>query len=182
MSAYGEIDRLFAVRGDELYGESVTQRAHALQAAAAAVREGAAAPDIVAALLHDVGHLLDHDDPQTGDVHHSDSGADFLARFFGADVTEPVRLHVAAKRWLCATEPGYLERLSPASVHSLVLQGGSFAGAAARRFETSPWFASAVALRRRDEAAKEPERRVPPLADYRALIERLAAGQAGTSP
>src|SRR5262249_42166074 len=122
---------LFAERGSAEYGgEAVSQTEHALQSAWAAEKAGADSAPITAALLHDVGHLL-HRLPENCaemgvDDRHEELGARWLQRHFGPEVSEPVRLHVPAKRYLCAIEPGYLERLSPASNLSLRLQGGVF--------------------------------------------------------
>src|SRR5579871_1803106 len=135
-----EIDRLFRERGRSRYGgEAVTQLEHALQAAALAEQEGARPALIAAALLHDVGHLL-HDLPDDAperdvDDRHESLAARWLAGRFGPEVVDPVRLHVAAKRYLCATAPGYLDGLSPPSLHSLELQGGPMSPGQARRFE-----------------------------------------------
>jgi [1-hydroxy-2-(trimethylamino)ethyl]phosphonate dioxygenase len=127
MSALVEIRTAFARRGVETYGEGVSQLEHALQCAACAERDGASAALIAATLLHDIGHLV-HDLPidiadHGIDAQHESLGSAFLSRYFGPDVTEPVRLHVAAKRYLATTEPGYFDLLSPASVQSLHLQG-----------------------------------------------------------
>src|SRR4051794_31901305 len=129
MDIVDEILDLFEKRGSAAYlGESVSQREHALQAAHLAVLEGAPATLVAAALLHDVGHLLSatEDNPaERGvDARHEVSGHAWLARHFGPEVTEPVRLHVMAKRFLCAVHPAYANSLSPASVRSLELQGG----------------------------------------------------------
>ena len=96
-----------------------------------------------------------------------------LSESFGAAVLEPIRLHVAAKRYLAAVEPGYFEQLSEASKLSLKLQGGPMAGAQVQAFEAEPFFADAVRLRRWDDAAKRPAREVPPLDTYRAMAEAL---------
>jgi predicted HD phosphohydrolase len=125
-----EIARLFAERGDSAYGrEAVSQREHALQAASLAVAEGASAALVTAALLHDVGHLLHdlpEDVPDEGvDDRHEELAGRWLATRFGADVVDPVRLHVAAKRYLCAIDPTYRQQLSPPSLLSLRLQGAS---------------------------------------------------------
>ncbi len=100
------------------------------------------APDhlVAAALLHDVGHLVSDDnvtldDDLTDDFHHERVGAQYLARWFGPEVTAPVALHVAAKRYLCAVEPGYLDGLSPSSTRSLALQGGPMSADEVTRFE-----------------------------------------------
>ena len=157
-AAVAAIAEAFARRGRDHYGEGVRQLEHALQAAWLAEQRGAAPALIVAALLHDVGHLL-HDLPddvadQDIDTEHESLGSAWLSRYFGPAVSDPVRLHVAAKRYLCAAEPGYREQLSAASQQSLALQGGPFDAAAAAAFRASPGAVDAVALRRWDDEAK----------------------------
>jgi len=174
-----EIERLFAARGGSEYGgEAVSQLEHALQAAAAAVADGADDPLVAAALLHDVGHLLHElppDAPEAGiDDHHENSAARFLAEHFGPEVCEPVRLHVAAKRYLTAVEPEYLARLSGPSVTSLRLQGGPMSPAEQEAFRANPHWRAAVRLRRYDEAAKVAGLATPPLAEYLPLLARVA--------
>jgi [1-hydroxy-2-(trimethylamino)ethyl]phosphonate dioxygenase len=176
---FERIAALFAERGEGQYGsERVTQRAHALQCAALAAREGAADALIVAALLHDVGHLV-HDlgtDARTRGVDdkHETRAAEWLAGAFGEEVVAPVRLHVAAKRWLCAVDPAYYAILSPASRRSLELQGGPFTAAQAEAFASAQHAEDAAQLRRWDDAAKDPVAVPPPLETYRPLVERLA--------
>jgi phosphonate degradation associated HDIG domain protein len=169
-----EILALYETRGNADYlHDLVSQADHALQAAAQAVQAGAPDALIVAALLHDVGHLLpDVGDASGPDAQHEARGAVFLARYFPPEVTRPVGLHVTAKRYLCAIQPGYVAQLSPDSVQSLVLQGGPLVGDEVREFERRPGFREAVLLRRWDEAAKVPGHRVPGLSYYRPLIER----------
>jgi gamma-butyrobetaine dioxygenase len=128
------LEKLFAEQGaGEYLGEAVTQAEHMLQAAACAQTAGASNALVAAALLHDVGHFsrsgetgeISGHELMTGtDNRHSHAGADWLAAWFPESVTEPVRLHVAAKRYLCAVEPGYFDRLSEASVYTLSVQGG----------------------------------------------------------
>ena len=178
IGAVEAIRSLFAERGDSDYGgEAVSQREHALQAAALARREGAGAALITAALLHDVGHLLHNlpeDAPDRGvDDTHEALAARWLSRWFGPEVIEPVRLHVDAKRYLCAVEPGYLQRLSEPSVVSLRLQGGPMSAEEVRRFEQEPGFRAAVAVRRWDDVAKVPGLDVPGLDHYRGCLERV---------
>lgn len=174
-----EIERVLAHRGEEEYaGEPVSQLQHALQCAALAEAEGASDELIAAALLHDIGHLFD-DDPDAiaaggVDTAHEESGAAFLSQWFDDAVTEPVRLHVSAKRWLCATEPGYLDGLSAASRRSLALQGGAFAEAEAASWIAAPEAEAGVRLRRWDDAAKDPEAVTRPLAHYLDIAERVA--------
>jgi phosphonate degradation associated HDIG domain protein len=166
-----EILRLFELRGDSEYGgEAVTQREHALQASHFARQTGASPALVSAALLHDIGHLL-HDLPddapdQGVDDRHEQLGAAWLARWFGPNVAEPVRLHVTAKRYLCALEPGYLEHLSEPSRVSLALQGGPMSADQMAQFQASPHFADAVLLRRWDEAAKTPRMPVRGIEEY----------------
>jgi gamma-butyrobetaine dioxygenase len=162
---------LFERKGSEPYGEFVTQAAHALQSAALAEAEDAAPALIAAALLHDVGHFLAK--PGDGDDRHEDIGAGVLAKLFGPAVAEPVRLHVAAKRFLCATEPGYFATLSPASVASLARQGGPFTPDEAAAFERNPHAADALRLRRWDDLAKVPGAPTKDLAAYAPLLARL---------
>ena len=174
------LTRLFAERGDAAYlGEPVSQTEHALQAAWAAEQAGARSALIAAALVHDVGHLL-HDLPEDCavaglDDAHEARGAHWLVRHFGPDVTEPVRLHVAAKRFLCATDPTYVGLLSEASVRSLQLQGGPFTTDQAAQFRRDPHAAAAVALRRFDEQAKVPGLPTPPLEHFRPHLEAVRA-------
>jgi phosphonate degradation associated HDIG domain protein len=174
---FKEIERLFAEHGDsEYFGEPVSQSEHALQAAQMATAEGAPNSLITAALLHDIGHLLHgrgEDIAEKGvDCQHEEAGGAWLARWFGPDVTEPVRLHVPAKRYLCAVDAEYLNALSPASVQSLALQGGPFTPNEVREFENHPFFREAVRLRRWDDAAKIPELGVPGVDAYREVVEK----------
>jgi phosphonate degradation associated HDIG domain protein len=168
-------ERLVRFGGAEYGGERVTQLEHALQCAALAEASGAGAALISAALLHDIGHLLHDVGPEAAerglDDRHEVLGGDWLAHWFGEDVAGPVRLHVDAKRYLTATDPGYLAMLSPASVRSLALQGGPFSGDAAAGFIARPHAAAAVRLRRWDEAAKIPGRPTPDLAHFARYLE-----------
>lgn len=172
-SVVERIEAFFAAKGAQTYGEQVTQEEHALQCAALAVSEGAPAGLVAAALLHDIGHLIEEPDDAFGQHRHDRSGSAWLAQHFGPEVSEPVRLHVAAKRWLCAVEPGYFDRLSSASVHSLKHQGGPMDETEARVFEAEPFHEQAVRLRRWDEEGKREDVALRPLGDYRELLEGL---------
>ena len=159
LPATAEIVRLFAERGGSQYGgEAVTQLEHALQTAYFAQREGATPALIAAALMHDVGHLLHalpDDAPDRGvDDAHEALAAAWLARRFAPAVAAPVALHVAAKRYLCAVDPAYVQQLSVPSIQSLRLQGGPMSAGEIQWFESRPHFADAVRLRRWDDAAK----------------------------
>ena len=155
------LKEMVARTGAELYGaEAVTQEQHALQCAQLAEDEGAPPALIVAALLHDVGHLFEETFElgleQHEDLFHEDLGEKFLAQWFGPEVTEPVRLHVAAKRYLCAVDQAYTDTLSPASKHSLMLQGGPMSTEEVTDFENERFAEEAVRLRRWDDRGKDP--------------------------
>jgi [1-hydroxy-2-(trimethylamino)ethyl]phosphonate dioxygenase len=174
MSALAEIRAAFARRGVETYGEGVSQLEHALQCAACAERDGASAALIAATLLHDIGHLI-HDLPvdiadQGIDAQHESLGSAFLSQYFGPDVTEPVRLHVAAKRYLATTEPGYFDLLSPASVQSLHLQGGLMKADEATLFADEHYAEDAVKLRRWDDEGKIVGAKTPDLAHFERYV------------
>jgi [1-hydroxy-2-(trimethylamino)ethyl]phosphonate dioxygenase len=168
------LDLLSAQGGAAYFGEPVSVLAHCLQCAHFAEQSGADAPTITAALLHDIGHMLHglpEDIAQHGvDGAHEEVAAAYLARWFGEDVTETVRLHVAAKRYLCATDPSYMARLSPASIESLQLQGGVMCDEEVASFEALPTAMVAVQLRRWDDDAKIPNWDVPGVAHYRAVL------------
>jgi gamma-butyrobetaine dioxygenase len=174
---------LFAAEGAREYlGEPVTQAEHMLQAAALAEAAGAGQELTAAALLHDVGHFTGpvsgHELMDGRDNRHGEAGAAWLARWFGPGVTEPVRLHVAAKRYLCAVEPGYLAALSPASAYTLRIQGGPMSRVETAVFEGNPWCTAALRVRRWDDAAKDPAATVPALGYYRPLLRQLALQRA----
>jgi phosphonate degradation associated HDIG domain protein len=170
-----QLIELVRARGGRQYGgESVSQCEHALQCAFFAASEGAPAALVAAALLHDIGHLLHEVGEQPAlrgiDDRHEEVGSKHLLPAFGPAVAEPVRLHVPAKRYLCATDPGYFGRLSPGSVRTLALQGGPFIPAEATQFQALPFAADAIRIRRWDEAAKVPGLETPPLEHYRATL------------
>lgn len=154
-----ELRALFATRGDSEYGgEVVTQEEHALQCATLAENEGASPELIVAALLHDVGHLLhdlDDDAPEQGvDDCHESSGYHFLRKHFPLSVSQPVQLHVDAKRYLCTTQPGYIQTLSEPSVTSFHLQGGCMPTEQLEQFRQYEYWEDALRLRKWDDLAK----------------------------
>ncbi|MGH7124209.1 MAG: HD domain-containing protein [Stellaceae bacterium] len=173
-SVFDEIAALFATYGGETYGEGVTTADHSLQTAALARAEGADEALCLAALLHDVGHFLEERDDRFGYHKHDRSGGEWLADRFPATVSEPVRLHVAAKRYLCATEPEYFVVLSEASKHSLGKQGGPMGAEEATAFAQRAFAEDAVRLRRWDDRGKVTGIEVPALESYRPAIDRLA--------
>ncbi len=181
MSLGAEIGALFQERGAESYfGERVSMLEHALQAAHFARTEQAPPALVVAALLHDVGHLLENVPDDINDWHvdarHEAVGSAWLARHFGPEVWEPVALHVAAKRYLCATDPAYLARLSEASVLTLRLQGGPMQTEEVAAFERRSFFREAVRLRRWDDQGKIGGFRAPGVESYLETIESLRSG------
>lgn len=183
MDAMRNIVSALEIAGGELYGrERISQLAHALQAATLAEREDAGPELIVAALLHDIGHIVDkrynigHE--QNVDRHHEDIGAAYLSTWFAPAVTEPIRLHVPAKRYLCHVDDRYFASLSPASVWSLQVQGGFFSKEEADAFIAQPYAADAARLRRWDDLAKDPACETAPLEHFAIYLERVNAGAA----
>ena len=176
MNPVEEIVELLKGRGSADYGgEGVNQLEHALQCAALAEQAGADAALITAAVLHDIGHLV-HDlccEPAARgiDDRHELRGSEWLSSRFGTDVTEPVRLHVAAKRYLTATDTDYFATLSPGSVRSLALQGGPFTAELAAGFFGLPHARAALQLRRWDEGAKIRGKPTPGLEHFRPYLE-----------
>lgn len=177
MDIVDEIFSLFARYGDRGYGEDVNQREHALQAAHFAREAGEPDTMIAAALLHDVGQFLNEAgeaaEREGRDARHEMGGAAMLERYFPASVVMPVRLHVAAKRYLCAIDPAYHDGLSAASKLSLRLQGGPFTPDEAAEFSRLPQADEAVRLRRYDDLGKQRDFAVPELESYRALLESV---------
>jgi gamma-butyrobetaine dioxygenase len=169
MTAIDAIGELFAGPGARDYlGEPVTIGEHMRQAAALAEAAGSGSWLVAAALLHDIGHL--RSETESG---HGQAGARWLSQWFGEAVTEPVRLHVAAKRYLCAVEPGYFGLLSAESVRTLALQGGPMTAKEATAFEAVPHARDAVAVRRWDDQAKDPAVTPPPFAHFAPRLEAL---------
>lgn len=178
MELITQIEALFAQHGEQLYEdkrrESVTALQHALQCAQLAEWAHAEPTLVAAALLHDIGHFLDlRPGAQDIDDVHEYRALPLLAEGFSAAVTEPIRLHVQAKRYLVATDAGYAGTLTPASVHSLALQGGPMSRDEQRDFEAECFAQQAIALRRWDDLAKEPGKTTPPLAYYLALLDEV---------
>ena len=174
-----DIETLFADAGTRLYGgEAISQAAHALQAAQLAEQDGCPDALVAACLLHDLGHMLfeqgDGDVAAGDDDLHQYRIIPFLRGLFDDAVLAPITLHVDAKRYLSATEPGYLAALSPASVASLALQGGVMDDAQTQRFLQQPYAEEALRLRRYDDAAKVPDLPTPGLAHYLPLLQGLA--------
>jgi len=180
MLSLDDIEQIFARHGDAQYtGEPVTQLEHALQTAHLAEQDGADDALVTASLLHDLGHLLaDHGETPTlrgiDDVHQY-AALPFLRGLFPGAVLEAIKLHVDAKRYLCATDPGYFAGLSEDSKRSLALQGGIFGASAANDFIARPGAADAVRLRQWDDQAKLAGLPTPPLAHFIERAARCAA-------
>jgi [1-hydroxy-2-(trimethylamino)ethyl]phosphonate dioxygenase len=170
-----EIFRMFREYGAEEYlGERVSMTEHMLQSAYAAEQDGAPSQLVAAALLHDYGHFI-HEFPADAadhgiDTQHEEVAHAFLSEHFGPEIAEPIRMHVAAKRYLCATDPSYLNELSPASVHSLNLQGGPYSPDEVAEFEMSLYARDAVRLRRYDDIGKVEGLETPDLEHYRPVL------------
>jgi phosphonate degradation associated HDIG domain protein len=167
---------IYSRRASGRYGLSdVNQLEHALQSAMLAIKAKEPSSFVVAALLHDVGHMIRDvsTDASDGliDDNHEARAAVWLGRFFEPEIVEPIRLHVAAKRYLCAVEPGYLGLLAADSVRSLRLQGGPMQPAEASAFARQPYFDVAIRLRRIDDQAKDAKAETPPFDHYLAMID-----------
>jgi phosphonate degradation associated HDIG domain protein len=179
MLSVTEICRLFEMTADRTYdGEDVTLFQHGLQTAWLAERAQATSALVAACLLHDIGHLLDDQSSSASrrdiDDQHEHHGADALASLFGPEVTEPIRLHVAAKRHLCHTRPDYLDALSADSRRSLDLQGGAFSAEESAAFLFRPHATDAVNLRLWDDQAKLASVSTPSLAHFAATLRICA--------
>lgn len=169
--ALTDLVEIYTGRATGLYGlTSINQLAHAVQSAHHARAQGLTSSVVVAALLHDIGHMVhqlgEHPAALGIDDAHEVVGATWLARYFEQDVTEPIRLHVAAKRYLCTVETDYFAKLSKDSVESLALQGGQMSETEVSAFKQSPYWQDAVALRRIDEIAKDPKGPIPPFSEF----------------
>lgn len=173
-----KVFQLLETQGQAQYGmEAVSQLQHALQCAHLAEQADAGEAQILAALLHDIGHLTDPEFEAAvargEDRWHENRGARYLETVFPPEVTEPVRLHVPAKRYLCAADRGYFSTLSPASVNSLALQGGAFDEQEAAAFILQPFAAQAVQVRRWDDLAKDTSAETPDLRHFYQYVEPL---------
>jgi len=169
---------LFARRGAEAYmGEPINMAQHMEQSAACAVADGAMDDLVIAALLHDIGHFVGDfpiDALENGiDNLHQEAGANFLTTFYPASVTEPIRLHVAAKKYLCAVDEQYFARLSAASVQSLQVQGGPMTQAEIETFESNPYHLAAIQVRQYDDDGKVAGLDIKPVGSYRDKLESL---------
>ena len=169
-----EITGAFAAWGHLDYGESISMREHMLQSAYFAELDGADDRLIVAALLHDFGHLICNLPTTTFakgvDNGHEDVGADALAAWFDHDIVAAVRLHVAAKRYLCAANPAYREQLSPASIVTLKVQGGPMTDNEMRSFEQQAGHEMALRIRIYDDRGKLAELERPGLEHYLPML------------
>jgi len=176
MSDLADLIGMYETQGGSSYvGEPISQLEHALQSAAQAAQLGATAAMVVAALLHDVGHLLLHDETATRrgvDTRHEDMGSRYLMTWFGTAVTDPIRLHVSAKRYL-ARDAAYVRTLSEESLRSLDVQGGPMTNAEVARFKSEPCFADALRLRQWDDVAKVTGWAGPGLDSYRTILEEV---------
>jgi predicted HD phosphohydrolase len=159
---------------------------HMLQGATLAERAGRPKEIIAAALLHDIGHFTSEfgtfsmDD--TEDRHHEDAGAEILDQFFPSVITDCVRYHVAAKRYLCATKPEYFSRLSEASIHSLNLQGGPMSDEEVAQFRKNPNLEDIIAVRYLDEAGKIAGMETPDFWHFAPLLQEIVDQHTSATP
>ncbi|WP_039017839.1 HD domain-containing protein [Halocynthiibacter namhaensis] len=172
------IGDIFVHCGDAEYlGEPVTMAQHMLQGATIAEQNGMDDEIVVAALLHDIGHFTSEfgtfsmDD--TEDRFHEEAGAKVLEQFFPTIITDCVRYHVAAKRYLCATKPSYFGRLSEASIHSLNLQGGPMSDDEVAEFQKNPNLEKIIQVRYLDEAGKHPDMDTPEYPHFAPAVQRI---------
>ncbi len=177
---------IFTRRGGEEYlGEPVTMAQHMLQGAMIAEQNGLDEEIIVGALLHDIGHFTSefgtYTPEDTEDRHHEDAGAAVLAPFFPPAVTDCVKYHVAAKRYLCATKPDYAARLSQASAHTLALQGGPMSTDEVAAFRDNPNLEKIIQVRYLDEAGKRADMETPDFGHFAPMVQRIVDKHCGKS-
>jgi [1-hydroxy-2-(trimethylamino)ethyl]phosphonate dioxygenase len=177
MNVFERITAVFNECGNRHYGENVSELEHALQAAEFARQAGESDAVVLSCLLHDFGHMLHENGEDIAlrgiDARHEQLGAELLKDYFDQEILEPIRQHVAAKRYLCRVDPEYLQSLSESSLLSLKLQGGPMTDVELREFESNPWFDSCIRVRRYDDLGKVPGMITASLSSYRELIERL---------
>ena len=166
---------------DSYLGEAVTMTEHMLQTARNAEQAGESDETITAALLHDIGHYTGEFPENYIDLgvnnRHETMGSAILEKFFPPGVTEPVRWHVEAKRYLCATEEDYFAGLSDASVKTLELQGGPYDEAQCLEFEGNPYLETILNVRRYDDGGKVPGVQTPNLEHYLEIARKVLARQ-----
>ena len=172
------IGSIFERRGGEEYlGEPVTMGQHMLQGATLAEQNEELDEIVVGALLHDIGHFTSEfgtfsmDD--TEDRYHENAGAAVLEKFFPRVITDCCRYHVAAKRYLCATDSLYFNKLSDASVHSLNLQGGPMSEIEVKEFERNPNLKKILTVRLYDDAGKIPDMDTPSFWHFAPLVQKM---------
>lgn len=171
-----KIEQIYNEMGHKHYGEGISQVEHAVQCARLAMEDGERADMIVAALLHDIGHLIDEESPVHGNFRHDLLAAEFLSNGFPPGVTEPIRLHVSAKRYLCTVEAGYIDGLSEASLYSLEYQGGLMTVDEVTAFRTEPFHEQAMQLRRWDDEAKDDTLASTPFFSFSAYLQEVCEG------
>ena len=172
------IGSIFEKRGDEEYlGEPVTMGQHMLQGATMAEKSRESDEIIIGTLLHDIGHFTSEfgtfSMEDTEDRYHEDAGAAVLEQFFPKVITDCCRHHVAAKRYLCATDPEYFQKLSTASIHSLNLQGGPMSEAELKDFEKNPNLKKILKVRLYDDAGKIPDMVTPSFWHFAPLVQKM---------
>jgi len=178
------IGSIFDRRGDEEYlGEPVTMGQHMLQGATLAEEAGQPDQIIVAALLHDIGHFTSEFGTFTmedkEDRFHEDAGAQVLEKFFPKVISDCCRFHVAAKRYLCATDPEYFSKLSEASLHSLSLQGGPMSSDEISKFEENPNLEKIITVRHLDDAGKDPNLETPDFWHFAPKVQSMVKQKTG---
>ncbi|WP_417606055.1 HD domain-containing protein [Oceanimonas baumannii] len=170
------IEAVFTRHGADSYlGEQVTMAQHMLQAAWLGELQGESDAVVLAALLHDVGHYANKLPPEVlmsgTDNRHQESAASWLAPFFPAEIIEPIRLHVAAKRYLVTVDPDYRNQLSQASIDSLALQGGMMSAREVHEMEANPYLDMAIRVRRLDDQGKDPALTTPDFGHFKVRLD-----------